>query len=157
MLEKMWRKGNSPAPLVGMSIDTALWRTVHSVVSDSLWPHGLHSPWNSLGQNIGVGICSLLQRIFPTQGSNPGLLHCGQILYHLSHQGSPRILEWVAYPFSSRSSWTRNKVRVSCIARGIFTSWANREAHGRARQNQGHSLVTSACSVVSDSLWPHGL
>ena len=37
--------------------------------------------------------------IFPTQGSNPGLLHCGQILYQLSHQGNPRILDWVAYPF----------------------------------------------------------
>ena len=42
--------------------------------------------------------------LFPTQGSNPGLPHCRQILYQLSHQGSPRILEWVAYPFSSRSS-----------------------------------------------------
>ena len=47
-----------------------------SVVSDSLLPHGLYSPWNSLGQNTGVGSLSLLQGIFPTQGSNPGLLHC---------------------------------------------------------------------------------
>jgi len=43
---------------------------------------------------------ALLQGIFPTQGSNPGLPHYRQIPYHLSHQGSPRILEWVAYPFS---------------------------------------------------------
>ena len=42
--------------------------------------------------------------IFPTQGSNPGLLHCRWILYQLNHQGSPRVLEWVAYPFSSGSS-----------------------------------------------------
>ena len=42
--------------------------------------------------------------VFPTQGSNLGLLHCRQIIYQLSHQGSPRIQEWVAYPFSSRSS-----------------------------------------------------
>ena len=63
-----------------------------------------NSPWNSLGQNTGVGSHSILQGIFPTQGSNPGLPHCGQILYHLSHKGSPRILEWVAYPFSSGSS-----------------------------------------------------
>ena len=42
--------------------------------------------------------------IFPTQGSNPGHLHCRQILYQLSHKGSLRILEWVAYPFSRRSS-----------------------------------------------------
>ena len=50
------------------------------------------------------GSCFLLQGIFPTQGLNPGLLHCRQILYCLSHQGSPRILEWVAYPFSRGSS-----------------------------------------------------
>ena len=47
---------------------------------------------------------SKLQEILPMQGSNPGLPHCRQILYQLSHKGSPRILEWVAYPFSSRSS-----------------------------------------------------
>ena len=46
-----------------------------SVVSDSLSPHGLYSPWNSPGQNIGVGSCSLLQGIFPAKGSNPGLPH----------------------------------------------------------------------------------
>ena len=75
-----------------------------SVTSNSLWPHGLYSPWDSPGQNTGVGSCSLLQGIFLTQGSNPGLLHYRHILYQLSHQGSPRILEWVAYPFSSGSS-----------------------------------------------------
>ena len=48
----------------------------HSVVSDSLQPHGLYSPWNSPGQNTGVGSYFLLQEIFPTQGSNPGLPHC---------------------------------------------------------------------------------
>ena len=63
-----------------------------------------YSPWNSPGQNTGVGCLSLLQGIFPTQGSNPGLPHCRRILYHLSHRGSPRILEWVAYPFCNRSS-----------------------------------------------------
>ena len=46
-------------------------------------------PWNSPGKNTGMGSHSLLQGIFLTQGSNPGLLHCRQILYHLSHQGSP--------------------------------------------------------------------
>ena len=58
-------------------------------------------PWNSPGQSTGVGSLSLLQGIFQTQGSNPGLPHCRQILYQLSHKGSPRILEWVAYTFSS--------------------------------------------------------
>ena len=59
-----------------------------SVVSDSLRPHGLYSPWNSPGQNTGVGNCPLLQGIFPTQGLNPGLLHCRWIFYQLSHQRS---------------------------------------------------------------------
>ena len=61
-----------------------------SVVSNSLRPHGLYSPWNSPGQNTGVGSLSLLQGIFPTQGLNPGLPHRRRILYHLSHQRSPR-------------------------------------------------------------------
>ena len=99
-----------------------------SVVSDSLQPHGLCSPWNSPGQNTGVGSLSLLQGIFPTQGSNPGLLHCRQILYQLSHKGSPRILEYVTYPFSSGSSWPKNRTRVSSTAGGFFTNWAIREA-----------------------------
>ena len=77
-------------------------------MSDSLRPLGLYSPWNSPGQNTGVGSLSLLQGIVPTQGSNPGLPHCSWILYQLSHWGSSRILEWVAYPFSSGSSRPRN-------------------------------------------------
>ena len=60
-----------------------------SVLSISLQPHGLHSPWNSPGQNTGVGSLFLLQGIFPTQGWNPGLPHCRWILYQLSHKGSP--------------------------------------------------------------------
>ena len=88
-------------------------------MSDSLRPHG---PWNSPGQNTGVGSLSLLQGNFPTQGSNPGLLHCRQVLYQLSNKGSARILEWVAYPFSSGSSQPRNWTRVSCIAGGFFTT-----------------------------------
>ena len=60
-----------------------------SVVSDSLQPLGLHSPWNSPGQNTGVGSLSLLQGIFPTQESIPGLPLCRQIRYQLSHKGSP--------------------------------------------------------------------
>ena len=54
------------------------------------YPHGLYSPWNSPGQNAGVGSLSLLQGIFPTQESSQGLLHCRRILYQLSSQGSPR-------------------------------------------------------------------
>ena len=103
----------------------------HSVMSDYLWPHGLYSPWNSPGQNTGVGSLSLLQGIFPTQGLNPGLPLCRRILYQLSHKGSPRKLEWVAYPFSSRSSWPMNRSGVSCTASGFFINWALRAGRGR--------------------------
>ena len=75
---------------------TSMWSESCSVVSNSLRPHGLYRPWNSPHQNTGVGSHSLLQGIFPTQGSNPGLPHRRWILYQLSHKGSPRILEWVA-------------------------------------------------------------
>ena len=81
----------------------------------------------SPGQNTVVGSLSLFQGIFPTQGSNPGLPHCRRILYQLSHKGSPRILEWVAYPFSRGSSWPGNQTGVSWIAGGFFTNWAIRE------------------------------
>ena len=62
-----------------------------SVVSNSLRPHGLHSPWNFQGQDTGVGSLPLLQGMLPTRGSNPGLPHCRRILYQLSHRGSPTI------------------------------------------------------------------
>ena len=93
-----------------------------SVLCNSLQPHGLYSPRNSPGQNTGVGSLSLLQGIFPTQRWNPGLPHCRQILYQLSHKGSPRILEWVVYPFSSGSSQSRNQTGVSCTAGRFFTN-----------------------------------
>ena len=131
----------------------------HSVMSDSLQLHGLYSPWNFPSQNTEVDSHSLLQGIFPprdqTQGANPGLLHCRQILYHLSHQGSPkvkekvtqlcltlcdpmdyivhgifqaRIVEWVAVPFSRTSPQPRYQTHVSSIAGRFFTSWATRKA-----------------------------
>ena len=68
-----------------------------SVMSNSLQPYGLQPtrllcPWDSPGKNTGVSCHSLLQGIFLTEGSNPGLLHCRQILYNLSHQGRPGLL-----------------------------------------------------------------
>ena len=65
----------------------------HSVGSAFLQPHGLYSPWDSPGQNTGVGSLALLQGIFPTQRLNPGLLHCRQILYQLSYEGNPQMRE----------------------------------------------------------------
>ena len=93
-------------------------------------PKGCSTPGSSVsgdsaGKNTGVDCHALLQGFFLTQGSKPGLLHCRQILYQLSHQGSPRILEWVAYPFSSRSSRPRNWTGVTCVAGRWFTSCVN--------------------------------
>ena len=64
----------------------------------TLQPHGLQldrflCPWNSPGKNAGVGSHCLFQGIFPTQGLNPHILHCRQILYYLSHQGSSHLVE----------------------------------------------------------------
>ena len=83
-------------------------------MSDSSWPHGLGStkllcPWNSWGKNTGVSSHSLPQGIFLTQGLNPALLHSRQILYHLSHQGSP--VYWY-------KSWQFNKL----LWRGLHKS-----------------------------------
>ena len=124
-------------------------------MSDSLW---LYS--NSPGQNTGMGSLSLFQGIFPTQGLNPGLLHCKWILYQLSHKGSPRILEWVAYPFSRRSSQPKNWTGVSYIAGRFFTNWAIREGE---YWNENWTLWTwkwlcasKVASVVFASLRPYG-
>ena len=89
-------------------------------MSDSLRPHGLEPPkllcpWNSPGKNSGVGSHSFLQGMFLTQGLNPDVLRYRKILCPLSYQGSPRILKWVAYPFSRGSSPPGNWTRVSCI------------------------------------------
>ena len=112
-----------------------------SIMSNSLQHQGLYSPWNSPGQNTGVGSLSLLQGIFPTQGPNPSLLHSRQILYQLSHKGSPRILEWVAYPFSRGSSQTKNWTKSPALQADCLLA--------RIRSDQ------ISHSVVSDSLQPH--
>ena len=65
------------------------WKWSVAQLCPNLWPHELSSLWNSPGQNTGVGRLSLLQQIFPTQGSNPGLPHCRWMLHQLSHQRSP--------------------------------------------------------------------
>ena len=77
---------------------------------------------DSPGKSMGVGCHILLQGIFATQGSNPGILHCRQILYYLSHQESLWIQEWVVYPFSKGTFQPRNQTRVSCIAGELFLS-----------------------------------
>ena len=152
-VQKLWKQGCGPGSS-WLSIPSASWgnysegpgvasgpRTTGLVLEPApseivkvthscptLWPHELYSPCNFPGKNTGVGSLSFLQGIFPTQGSNPGLPHGRQILSQLSHKGSPRILEWVAYSFSSGSSRPRNQTGVSCIAGRFFTNWAMREA-----------------------------
>ena len=93
-------------------------------------PPGSSVHGDSPGKNTGLGCHACLQGIFPIQGLNRGLLHSRWILYHLSRQRSPRILEWVTYPFSRGSSQPRNLTGVSYIAGRFFTSWATREQVG---------------------------
>ena len=124
--------------------DMKEWSESRSVVSDSATPWTIESM--EFWRITGVGSLSLLQGIFPTQGSNPGLSHCRQILYQLSCQGNQRILEWVAYPFSSGSFWPRNGTGVSCIADRCFTNWTIRVAlcHTEPDGNQFY-LFYKAC------------
>ena len=107
------------------------------------------SPSNSPGQNNGMGSLSLLQWIFPTQGLNPGLPHCRHILYQLSHKGSPRTLEWVAYPFSSESSQPRDWTQISLIAGWFFNNSAKWEAQIHVYVKLNHFAVHLKHNLVN--------
>ena len=132
---------NSAVPLLSVSAPcTAAWKLFPGSCAYSLSrvplfatpcyysPPGSSVRGDSPGKNTAVGCHPLLQGIFPTQGSNPGLSHCKWILYCLSQWGSLGIPEWVAYPFSRGSFWPRNQIGVSCVATGFFTICATREA-----------------------------
>ena len=88
------------------------------------------SPWNFPGQNTGVGNCSPLQGIFPTQGSNPGLLHCKQILYQLSHQESSKDNKdslYLLYNFCKRLALGRSDISFMLILQNLpLQSWRQR-------------------------------
>ena len=103
-----------------------------SVMSDSATPWTVaHQAPLSMGFSrweYWSGCPCLFQGIFPTQRLNPRLLHHRHILYCLRHQDSPRILEWVAYPFSRGTCWPRNQTGVSWIVGRFFTSWVTQEA-----------------------------
>ena len=86
------------------------------IMSNSLGPHGLHSPRNSPGQNTGVCSLSLLQGIFPTQGLNPGLPNCKQILYQLSYQGSQNY-----FPHSQRRSYINCNFNILLCICSFYT------------------------------------
>ena len=117
-------------------------------MSNSLQPHGLYSPWNSPGQNTGAGSLSLLQGIFPTQGSNPGLLHCRRIVYQLSHKGSPRTLEWVAYPFSSGSP----QAGVEPGSPALQADSLPTELSGKPWASESESEVAQLCLTLCDPM-----
>ena len=110
------------------------------VVSDSLRPQGLYSPWNSPGQNTGVGSLSLLQGIFPTEGSNSGLPYCGQILYQLSHKGSHNL---TTVQFSS--------VAQSCAT---LCNPMNRSTPGLPVPHQLPEFTQTHVHRVSDAIQP---
>ena len=97
-------------------------------------PPGSSVHEDSPGKKIRVGSHALLQGIDPTQGSNSGLLHCRWILYHLSHQGSPRILEWEAYPFSRGIFQTQESNQGLLHCRWILYLLSYQEAHQNTTQ-----------------------
>ena len=98
----------------------------HSVMSDSLWSHGLYSPWNFPGQNTEVGNRSLLPGIFPTQGSNPCLLHCRWVLLSAVPPGKPKNTAVGSLSLLQGIFPPRNQTCIAglCITGEFFTSRA---------------------------------
>ena len=97
----------------------------HSVVSDSFPSRVLQAarllcPWNSPGKNTGVGSHSLLQGIFPTQGLNPGILYCRQVLYCLSHQGSPATGAKSVYILGQFQAYCASAIQLSIFVPNSF-------------------------------------
>ena len=132
------------------------WRIFHSSLwsTQLKWPHGLYSPWNSPGQNTGVGICSLLQGIFPTQGLNPGFPHCKWILSQLSHR-DPKNTGVGSLSFLQRIFLTQESNQDLLHCRQIFTNWSIREAEIIVRKwyfrrvLSHHSLIISCYTFTS--------
>ena len=108
----------------------------------------------SSGKNTGVGCHALLQGIFPTQGSNPGLPHYRRILYHLSDEGSPRILEWVAYPFSRGSSQHRDQTQAPTLQADSLPAelpGKPMESHAAAAAAKSLQLCPTLCDPIDGS------
>ena len=97
------------------------------------------------------GSCSHLHGIFPTQGSNPGLPHCRQILYQLSQPGKPNTGEG-GLSLLQESSWPRNQTRVSYNAGRFFTSWATRKAHWVLAAAKSLQSCPTLCDPIDGSL-----
>ena len=115
------------------------------------------TPWNSPGQNTEVDSLSLLQGIFPTQGSNPGLPHCRRVLYQLSHKGSPRILEWIGQSSLSLlpqifPTWEWNRGIVHC--KKFLYQLCHLDLHPNGKQNIAFLSIGSVIHNPSyGALW----
>ena len=123
------------------------WSESLSVMSDSLQPHGLYSSWSPLGQYTGVGSPSLLQGIFPTQGSNPGLPHCRQILYQLSHRELDYKEVWTLKNWCFWIVGWRRLLRVPWTARGSNQSILK-------EINPEYSLEALTLKLKCQYFWP---
>ena len=100
----------------------------------------LCNPMDYIVQNTRVGSHSLLLGDFPTQGWNPGLPHCRQILYQLSYQGGPRILDWVVYPFSRGVFPTKESNCGLQQCKRFFTSCVTRVTPGKVTRSCNKNL-----------------
>ena len=112
------------------------------VSSNCLLPHGLYNPWNSPGQNTGVGRHSLFQGIFPIQGSNPGLLHCSSPGPHVP--APPRPAAHLS-GLSQRCSAWRNQRTQACMLL-VVCAPSRYQVRGPRRSNcvrPGHSVCRS--------------
>ena len=122
-----------------------------------VWVFG--TPWTIQSMEFSrpeysVGSCFLLQGIFPIQGSNPGLPHCRQILYQLSHKASRRILDWVAYPFSSGSSWPRNWTGVPALqVDSLPTELPGKPMWAQWHLSMWHEILTSSFLKSHRKTW----
>ena len=105
------------------------------------------SPWNSPGQNSGVGSLPLLQGIFPTQESNPGLLHCRWILYQLSHKGN--LIGKCQFTADRRKGWRILQVRYLAVVNNINSD------QFRVKALLGKCIHTLSFIIINLNASPH--
>ena len=123
---------------------------VNSVVSSSLRPHGLYNPENSPGQNMGS--LSLLQGIFPTQGLNPDLPYCRQILYQLSHKGSTTTKFFSEIKFQSKLLLPVCGFSRGTTARSVSLSWGAKEVGSPCEWRGGARHCSRDPGIAPESL-----
>ena len=107
----------------------------------------LYSPWDSPGKNTEVGSQSLLQGIFPSQGWNPGLPHCGRILYCVSHQGSPNTTSWLIFTECWQS--VKNFLSWRAYIHMHISQWLIHSYHYSQMGFSHMCKVCDRCSCVS--------